>query len=178
MDLEESLNQVLQVIRNSNLHFSVQETPYSLYISIKKKFNQNREAPSQSVPTPSSKQKGKIADLTKECVLLENAMERTKNQLIQEVDEHERTVKGKDEIERQLASRKKLNENLKQEGEALKADISALESDLKDIKKINKIKEKEVHDLNKENKTLSENMENLNRDLKMLAAQVKKFEKR
>ena len=64
-----------------------------------------------------------------------------------------------------------------QEGEALKADISALESDLKAITKINKIKDKEVHDLNKENKTLSENMENLNMDLKMLAAQVKKFKK-
>ena len=47
-------------------------------------------------------------------------------------------MKEKDEIERQLASRKKLNENLRQEGEALKADISALESDLKAIKKINK----------------------------------------
>ena len=104
-------------------------------------------------------------------------MVRTKNKLIQEVDEHERTVKEKDEIERQLASRKKMNENLRQEGEALKADISALESDLKAITKINKIKDKEVHDLNKDNKTLSENMENLNMDLKMLAAQVKKFEK-
>ena len=76
-----------------------------------------------------------------------------------------------------LVPGKKLNENLRQEGEALKADISALESDLKAIKKINKIKDKEVHDSNKENKTLSENMENLNMDQKMLAAQVKKFEK-
>ena len=112
MDIEASLNQVLQVVRNSNLHFSVQETPYSLYISIRKKFKQNKEAPSQFVPIPISKQEEKIADLTKECELLENAMERAKNELIQEVDEHERTVKEKDEIERQLASRKKLNENL------------------------------------------------------------------
>ena len=79
MDLEASLNQILQVIRKSNLHFSVKETPYSLYISIRKKYNQNREAPSQSVPITSSKQEEKIADLTKECGLLENAMERTKN---------------------------------------------------------------------------------------------------
>ena len=81
MDLEASLNQILQVIRNSNLHFSVQETPYSLYISIRKKFKQNKEAPSQFVPIPISKQEEKIADLTKECELLENAMERAKMNL-------------------------------------------------------------------------------------------------
>ena len=51
------------------------------------------------------------------------------------------------------------------------------ESDLKALKKINKIKEKELHDINKENKTLRENFETSNRDLKMLKAQVKNFEK-
>ena len=65
------------------------------------------------MPIPISKQEEKIADLTKECELLENAMERAKNELIKEVDEHERTVKEKDEIGRQLTSRKKLNENLR-----------------------------------------------------------------
>ena len=77
MILEESLNQVLQVIRNSNLHFSVHETPYSLYISIRKKFDLKREA-SQFVPIPSSKQEERIADLTKKCGFLENALERKK----------------------------------------------------------------------------------------------------
>ena len=51
------------------------------------------------------------------------------------------------------------------------------ESDLKALKKINKIKEKELHDINKENKTLRENFETSNRDLKMLKAQGNKYEK-
>ena len=36
MDMEYNLNQVLQVLRHSDLHFSAHETPYSLYISIRK----------------------------------------------------------------------------------------------------------------------------------------------
>ena len=60
MDLEASLNQVLQVLRNSGLHFSAQETPYSLYISIRKKFKQNREASAQFVPIPSCNHDEKI----------------------------------------------------------------------------------------------------------------------
>ena len=50
MDLDANLNQVLQVLRNSGLHFSAQETPYSLYITIRKRFKPNREAPTQFVP--------------------------------------------------------------------------------------------------------------------------------
>ena len=86
----------------------------SKWTHCRKKFKQNKEAPSQFVPIPISKQEEKIADLTKECELLENAMERAKNERIKEVDEHERTGKEKDEIGRQLTSRKKLNENLRQ----------------------------------------------------------------
>ena len=177
MTLEASLNQVLQVSRNSGLHFSAQETPYSLYISIRKKFKEDREAPAQFVPISSSNQDEKITDLTKECKLLGNALEQAKNELIQEIDEHAKTVKEKDVIGRQLVSQESLNKNLRQEIEGLKADLSTLESDLKGMKKINKIKEKELHDINKENKTLRENFQASNRDLKILKAQVKKNEK-
>ena len=59
--------------------------------------------------------------------MLENALERAKNDLIQEIDDHKRTVKEKVEASSQLASIEKLNENLSQESEALKADIGALE---------------------------------------------------
>ena len=106
MDLEASLNQVLQVLRNSGLHFSAQETPHSLYISIRKKFKQNREASSQFVPIPSSKNDEKIRDLTKECKLLENSLERAKHELIQEIDDHKRTVKEKVEVREGFKNKK------------------------------------------------------------------------
>jgi hypothetical protein len=53
----------------------------------------------------------KISDLSKQCKVLERA----KNELIQEIDEHEKTVKEKVEIGRQLASNEKLVEALSQE---------------------------------------------------------------
>ena len=171
MDIETNLNQILQVLRNSGLHFSSQETPYSLYITIRKKFKQNREAPAHCVPILSSNHGDK------ECKLFENSLERAKSEFNQEISEHEKTVKEKVEIGRQLASQEKLNETLRQESEVLRADIGALESDLKALKRINKIKEKELHDINKENKTLRENSEASNRDLKIVTAQVKKYEK-
>ena len=68
--------------------------------------------------------------------MLEDALERAKNKLIQEIDEHEKTVKEKVKTGRQLASNANLDETLSQESEVLKADI---ESDLKAMKKIKEI---------------------------------------
>ena len=86
-------------------------------------------------------------------------------------------MKEKVKIGRQLAFSEKMFETLSQESEVLKTDISTIESDIKAMKKINKIQEKELHDINKENKTLRGNFETSNRDLKMLKAQVNKYEK-
>ena len=173
MDIESNLNQILQVLRASDLHFSSQETPYSLYITVRKKIKQNRKVPTHVVPILSSNHSDKVSDLKKECQLLENSLERAKSEFNQEIVEHEKTVKEKAEIGRQLASKDKLNENLKQEREVLSAEISALERDLRDLKRINNIKEKELYDINKENKTLRENSEASDRDLKMVTAHVK-----
>ena len=70
----------------------------------------NREAPTQFVPILNSNHDEKITDITKQCKLLEDALERAKNELIQEIDEHEKTVKEKVEIGRQLAPMKIMQE--------------------------------------------------------------------
>ena len=177
MNLESSLNQVLQVLRNSGLHYSAQETPYSLYISIRKKIRQNTETSSHVVPIQSSNPDEKNYDLTKECKVLENAFESAKHELDQEIDEHRRTMKENGELVKKLASNEKLIENLKQESEVLKEEISGLDCDVKALKKNVKFKEKELYDLNKESKTSMEKLETAKSDLKILSAQVKKFEK-
>ena len=45
MEIERSLNYIIHALRNSNLHFSAQETPHSFYLSIRKKSSNLEYAP-------------------------------------------------------------------------------------------------------------------------------------
>ena len=173
MAVENSLNQVLQVVRKSCLHFSAQETPHSLYISLRKKLIGNKEISPYFTPTSSPNYEKKIDDLSKQCKTLENALEGVKRELEQEISDHEETVKLKDKLVKQLG----VDDTLKKENEGLKADIDNLDSDLKLVKKNVKSKEKELHDLKKSNEILNDNLEAAKSDFKMLSAKVKKHEK-
>ena len=53
MEIERSLNYILHTLRNSNLHLSAQETPHSLYLSIRKK-SLNLESAPPRLTTPSN----------------------------------------------------------------------------------------------------------------------------
>ena len=79
MDLDTNLNHVLQVLRNPGLHFPSQETPYSLDISIRKRFKPNRTDLTQFVLILSSNHDDNICDLTKQCKLFEDVVERAKS---------------------------------------------------------------------------------------------------
>ena len=112
MDVEYSLNQVLQVLRKSGLHFSAQETPYSQFISIRKKFRQDIEITSYFAPHLSSNTEEKICDLKKQCEKLENVLEGVRSDLQQEIDDHEKTVKEKAKLIDELTAKEKLIDNL------------------------------------------------------------------
>ena len=45
---EDSCNMILSSIRNSNLHFMVQESPYSVYVTLRKKFSDKVTRTSQT----------------------------------------------------------------------------------------------------------------------------------
>ena len=172
MAMEYNLNQVLQVLRHSDLHFSAQETPYSMYISIRKKMRKH-----EANPPPLSYGPEEICDLKRQCKSLENALEAVKNELSQEIDAHEETMEEKNNLDRRLTSSEELNDNIKNKNEELKVEVRDLDSNLKLMKKNMKTKEKELYDFKKENETFRENLEGAKSDLKRLSVQVKKYEK-
>ena len=158
MDVDYSLTQVLKVLRRSGLHFTAQDTPYSLFISIRKKSIQDKELSTNVAHIRGSKTEEKICDLKKQCAQLEKALDGVKNELQQEIDDHETTVMEKAKLVLQLTSKDKLNENLHKENESIKAEISDYDRDLKLMKKNLKTKDKELYDLKKESETLKENL--------------------
>ena len=92
MDIESSLNLILHNLRRSNLHFSAQETPHSLYLSIRKKFlNQNCNI--LYPPIPSS-----LASSEEKCAKLENHIEALTREYEKEISDHEKVAREKDDL--------------------------------------------------------------------------------
>ena len=91
MEVGDSVNQVLEALRNSCLHFSAQETPYSLFITVRKKFTTNKNDPSpQKLNTKNKEEEN--CDLRKQFQKLENCLESLRNDLEKEIDDHADTT--------------------------------------------------------------------------------------
>ena len=174
MEVENSLHQVLQVLRTSGLHFSAQETPHSSYISIRKKFREDNKWVSNSVPHNHQKN---YLDLTKQCQNLEKVCDAIRKELEQEISDHDKTVKELKKVEKHHLEKDILIKNVKNENKGLKAEVDNLDSEIKLLKKDLKNKVKEVYDSNKENEAIEQSLAANKIELNLLSVKVKRYEK-
>ena len=196
-------NKIHNTVEKSGLHYSINQTPFSSYITIRKKLiNPEVELLSDSVETGVEDQKCKCemlqiqnSEFARQIKALENKFSEV-NDYIGDLE------KAKADVEEQLADDKKKNKYMEEcikskdkklcEMESLKESVKRLKKDEDDYErasmewnKVVRIKEKEIHNLQKrlDNsvetiKHLKENSKEILEDKNAANKQVKNLEKK
>ena len=185
----ESANQIRHSLSQSNLHFFINESPHSMWITIRKRFMNKHFNPPKEGPAGDASEidvehlvkQVKTEDDYKKLQIkykqLERAFESLKSDLYCEVSEHEAVIKEGNKLSLEISSKDRVIEQLKQEIGAFKSELGSRDNDLKKNNKLLKEKEKEIHDLKKESEKAKDDFVRVNRDFKELTAKVNKEEK-
>ena len=156
---------LLNSVRASGLNFCLNETPFSIYLTVRKSFIQSKSP--NSLPEALQKNveisQTKFEDLLRSHENLEKVNLRMKNDfadVLDDCDEKEKVIKG-------------LKTNC---GE--KADrIKILESQIIELEQVNKSMETKSEKISKENKSLKQEISESNSELKITKKEVKNLEK-
>ena len=172
---QDSCDKILHVIKYSNLNFAIHETPYSVYLTIRKKFI--KEAP-MKVLNPDS--------IEQEFSRLKNAISSLTGDLQEEIDNHtesqnlikileEKLEHAESEVIKQSKRFQTDKENLEVEAKQLKANAKSVneESTKKHLElleelKATKAKENKVSNLENKQRKLEEKINELNVENKKL----------
>ena len=179
MDIEKALNKILQSLRQSSLHFSATETPYSLYLTIRKKkihYQQNHQHLAPLVSRTEDFQEENVS-LKNYCDSLEKTVANLRNDLESEVRDHEAAIKDRDDLASLVNKSDVEVKELYEEISALKQEVKSSKDNVNAAKKSVKEKDKIIHDLKKDNLKLSDNNEHLKYELKELSDKVKHCER-
>ena len=191
---------VLNSVRNSYLNYSVQETPYSVYLTIRKSFANNKISPGTGQTLPLNNNQKSVVEnrniLKKEIENLKIRLKASEDSNLILKQNYEDTLSDCEEsykkikrLEDKAEQEKMIKDDmiedalkLKEKNKIIKElkDINTkLENHLKDIEKnhnvLNKLvksKEKETHDLKKENLKVIENLEEVKANFANLTAAV------
>ena len=155
LSAQKSCEEILCCIRLSNLHFTLQETPFSLYVTGRKKLLTDQIAPSENMLYSEIKEKCNILDQNN--VKIKNLLEATELQknnceeIIQDLSQEIEKVKL--ELHEALAKKNDAEKKLDDLGQTLvkakddyikvKSDNNNLKMELKEAKKAFKTKDKE-----------------------------------
>ena len=178
LSLDNSCELIVKSVRNSCLNFSIRETPYSLYLTIRKSFS---NVPKEHILSQPPVEILKNVSET----LLKEKIQELKVKLNEAEDmnhrlrlEHEEVVNDSEECQKKL-------KNLEAKILSCKKDNSKLESDLEQVGKNWKVlhkqvkeKDKEIHNLKKENKIDSNNLAELKLNFSNVSATVNKDKKK
>ena len=180
---QESCDKILMSLRDSNLHFLIQESPYSAYLTIRKRFSKN---PVQKTSKDKNENlseneihnltqeiytKGqKIDALNQEIVTLKAENETLNQQAVKNTKEMKNMNKVRNEKENEL-------QILKQSSKRQNSEIVKFKEDLRLSNKTIKAKEKELFALDMKNDNLAENLQRAKSESRTLIAEKKKLEK-
>ena len=175
--LELACETVLKTLKISRLTFSVHETPYSVYVTIRKKFAQNLSPVPvdlkcrntcesfETLERENSAAKLKILEaeerrdeLIKKNENLSDMVESLKYNGEQKDEELIAINHEKNKILEENVKLKKTFEKVEQERNNIVNDLESLEKDWKNVNKTLKQKEKIVYDLEKENTKTKEDL--------------------
>jgi hypothetical protein len=124
MAIENSLNSILHALRFSNLHFVTQETPHSLYFTVRKKHVLNLNDLQQSNFCSVSDLERNNDCLEIKIKVFENELDTLKLEYESEISDHEATVKVRNELANELKRNSVVIDNLKNENDVIKDEKS------------------------------------------------------
>ena len=174
---------IRQSIVKSGLHFFVNESPHSLWVTVRKKFFDNNFNRSDAVSEEEKLERYKnkilmlenqLKDSHEETRKVSSALEIIKGDFEDEINDHKVTI---DEIKMLRADNLKKDNailKLKEEKKNVEDYLENSENNLKKSNKIIKLKEKDIYVLKKENCKVKEDFDQLRLELSALKAQVNK----
>lgn len=188
MSTMESTNIIRQSLVQSNLHYFLNESPHSIWITIRKRLiNPNQSF--SSIPTITASENDtfqharlyKIEEqheiLKEKYAKLERAFDSLQSDYATEISEHEVVIKEKNELKLEGLKKDGVIENLKGEIYTLNNELESIDTNVKKNSKEMKVKDKELHDIKKENSKVKEDLAGVTTELKELRCKVTKEEK-
>ena len=177
--LEKSCNMILNSVRNSCLNFSIQETPFSLYLTVRKSMARNKslqddESNEQTLDVKNLSEtilKEEIKTLKIKLNEAEDFNLRLQHECEEAVNESEKCNKEMKMLETKVFS-------LKDDKIKLEDELESSEKSWKSLTKQVKEKDKTIHDLRKENQIISENFAQIKTQFANLTATVQKEKKK
>ena len=192
LEVKNSLEIVINSVRDSFLNYSMQETPYSLYFTIRKSFSRASQASLESSPQFTQHQadseikalKTKVTCLEEKNFALTNQYEEALNDCqvsylkIKDLESSTSDLKEKF-LEKcsDVQKKDKIVEQMIVSKDNLARDLEVAEKNWKELNRSIKAKDKELHELNKENLKITEKFEKVQADFKNLTAIVNKDKK-
>ena len=150
--LEKSCNMILNSVRNSCLNFSIQETPFSLYLTVRKSLARNKSLQDDE----SNEQTLDVKNLSE--TILKEEIKTLKIKLNEAEDfnlklqhECEEAVNESEKCNKEMKILETKVVNLKDDKIKLEDELEYGEKNWKSLTKQVKEKDKTIHDLKKEN---------------------------
>ena len=171
-NLETTCNFLLHTIRTSGLNFSCQETPFSIYVTLRKSFIQSRftqtsESKSAHEHLSNESELTKVKDNFEKLFAthknLEEAYVKTKNDFEDAIEE--------------CQSNYKIIENLRSLNEEKSVRIVNLDSEIKNLKDNKKSLEIKNENVLKENKSIKKETTELRNEIKSTSKELKSLKK-
>ena len=184
MEAKQVLNDVIQSVKDSNLNFSMNLTPFSAYITIRSSFTKNYSPPAFPQDVSQSNDKLEADD---------HFLNEKNNELVQQIKNLDHTTKTstntikilEEKISKSEASALKSFEEKSQEISCLKKALKFKDSELaclqKEIKLVNKTlkeNEREEYRLGQKIENLSESFQRCKSEISTLKSENKKLQKK
>ena len=192
LSVQNSCDFVIGSVRDSFLNYSIQETPFSLYLTIRKSFSkvnsnsnqisfglQQKKVHEEQVQDHESLRIKLKSVENSNRILQQNYEEATNNseESYKEIKQLETKLKCYEKIVADVQKKDKIIEQLKKDKMTLESELEAAEKNWKNANKVIKTKEKEIHDIQKENFQVTENLVKVKTDLNNLTVKVNKEKK-
>ena len=190
---EAACERVLKTLKTSRLTFSVNETPFSAYITIRKKLSHNVHDENPNIPLYLSDSESGNTCSGFEILTKENSALKTK---LEEIEKENEVLKAEHEtllnsfnsvkrttetftlkLEKENGYLQKSLEKIKVENKRVENDLETMEKNWKTQNRTLKQNEKKIYDLEKENATVKENLQIESAELASLKIEVSKEKK-
>ena len=178
---------VLKNLKISRLTFTVQETPFSAYVTIRKKFIPNAPAETLSSSLGDLQTVNMLTTLeilNKENSTLKSKLKDAENQSDELIENNESLKElshqsefDKIELVNQIEKLSKEVEEFKVENRHLRDELESIEKDGKAFNKVLKQKDKQLHDLEKANTSLKENLQSVRSEFSSFKSEVNRERK-
>ena len=184
MDATQSCELIRQNLVRSGLHFFVNESPFSLWITIRKKFISGAATDTTIKNHDTIKHETKVhddenrhKDLADDYAKLSKAYEALKIDFETEIGEHRDSIDENRKLRAEVLRKGDIISSLKEETQQLKEEFEAVKESHNKVKKELKDKDKEMYNVKKENVKVKEDFEQLNNKYKEFQSTVNKEKK-